>query len=131
MKISKFATDLDLEEKGTWVDIGEGGQILVARIGNPAYREKMRHLSKPYQSQIRQGTLPEDLNDEIFLKAIVETILLDWKGIEDDNGKEIKYSKDAAMKLLLGLRDFRDLVIEIARSQATFRREEIEETGKS
>lgn len=131
MKISKFATDLTLEEEGVWVDIGEGAKVKVARIGNPKYRARLRELQKPYRRQIRLDTLPEDLNDEIVIRAIADTILLDWSGIEDDKGKAIKYSKDAAFELLKGLRDFRGLIADIALEQQTFRREEEEEEGKS
>lgn len=131
MKISKFATDLDLEENGVWVDIGEGGEILVARMGNPRYQKAVQSISKPHRTQIRQKTISEDLSDELLLKAMAETILLDWKGIEDDKGKVIKYTKDTAFKLLRDLRDFRNLVVELATEQAAFRREEAVAEGNS
>jgi len=131
MKISRFATDLGLEEDGVWMDIGDGASLKVARVGNPRYRKRIAQLTKPYKRQIRSDTLPEDLSDELVLKAFSETILLDWKGIEDDKGKAIKYSQEAAYKLLSGLRDFRSLVAEIAMEQEAFRAEEAEAEGKS
>lgn len=131
MKISRFATDLGLEEEGVWVDIGEGAQLKVARVGNPRYRSRVRELSKPYKRQIRADILPEDMSDEIVLRAFSETILLDWKGIEDDNGEPIPYSHENAYELLKGLRDFRTLVADVAQEQETFRRVEAEEEGNS
>lgn len=131
MKISKFATDLDLEEEGVWVEIGDGAKLKVARVGNPRYRERIRQLTKPYRNQIRSSTLPEDISDDLVLKAFSECILLDWEGLEDDKGKPITYSKEHAYELLKGLRDFRSLVAEIAQEQETFRRNEAEAEGKS
>lgn len=131
MKISKFATDLDLEEGGVWVDIGDGAQLKIARIGNPRYQKVIRRLRAPYRAQIRNKTIPEDVSDDLVVKAIAECILLDWKGLEDDNGKSIKYSQDRAYELLTGLKDFRLLVAEIAMEGEAFRMAEAEEEGKS
>jgi hypothetical protein len=131
MKISTFATDLDLEEDGVWIDIGDGGSLLVARLGNPKYREYLRKASKGLRSSIRNKSISEELSDEILLKAMSETILLDWKGIDDDNGKPIKYTKETCLKLLTDLRDFRLLVTEIASEQQSFRREVTDKEGNS
>jgi hypothetical protein len=131
MKISRFATDLDLEENGVWVDIGEGAELLVARVGNPRYSEAIRKLTKPVRQQLRNDTLPADKMDEIMLKAFSETILLDWKGIEDDNGKPIKYSTENAYQLMRDLKDFRAIVDEIARAGEAYRKEEREAEGNS
>jgi hypothetical protein len=131
MKISTFATDLDAEENGVWVDIGDGGQLLVARLGNPKYQKFLREISKPFKSSIRRKTISEDKSDELMLKAFSNTILLDWKGIEDDKGKAIKYTPDAAYQLLHDLKDFRNLVTELATEQQVFRLEENTEAGNS
>ena len=131
MKISTFATDLDLEENGVWVDIGDGGKLKVARMGNPRYQEAVRRISKPHKTQIRNKTISEDLSGELLLKAMADSILLDWKGIEDDKGKPIKYSADMAYTLMRDLRDFRNLVVELATEQAAFRREEMNAEGNS
>lgn len=131
MKISKFATDLELEESGVWVDIGEGARLRVARVGNPRYRKRLRELLAPHKRLVRIDKLPEDLSDELVIKAFAETILLDWEGLEDDNGEPIEYSVEHAIELLTGLRDFRMMVAEIANEQEAFRREEQKEEGNS
>lgn len=131
MKISRFATDLNLEENGVWVDLGDGGQLLIARMSNPAYRDRIRILTKPYKRQIRNDSLEEGILDDLIIKAMSETVLLDWKGIEDDKGKPIKYSTKNAYELLRDLRDFRVLVSELSTEQELFRRAETEAEGNS
>lgn len=131
MKISTFATDLDLEENGVWVDIGDGGKLKVARMGNPRYRECVSRISRPHRTQIRNKTIAEDFSDELLLKAMAETILVGWEGIEDDKGKAIKYSVENSFNLMNDLRDFRNLVVELATEQAAFRREENIAEGNS
>lgn len=131
MKISRFATDLDLEESGVWIDIGDGAQLKIARVGNPNYQKVIRRLRAPYRAQIRNKTLHEDLQDDLVIKAFAEAILLDWKGLEDDNGKAIKYSQENAYQLMKDLKDFRALVGEIALEGEAFRRAEEEAEGKS
>ena len=131
MKVSRFATDLTLEEEGVWVDIGEGAKLKVARVGNPNYQKRIRQLRAPYRSQIRQKSLPEDVSDKLVIQAFSECILLDWEGLEDDKGKPIKYSQENALELLTNLKDFRALVGEIAMEHETFRRAEVEAEGKS
>lgn len=131
MRISKFATDTGLEEDGVWIDIGEGASLKVARIGNPRYRKALRAATKPHARSIRMGILPQDQIEELELNVIADTILLDWKGIEDDNGDPIEYNRENALQLLQNLRDFRALVLDIAQEQQAFRREEQEESGNS
>jgi len=129
MKISTFATDLDLEENGVWVDLGDGGSILVARWDNPHYQKFVREALRPHRAAIRKRTLSDEISDDVVLRAYANTILLDWKGLEDDKGKAIKYSIEAAYDLMKGMKDFKALVVEIAGEAATFRRENLEEEG--
>jgi len=129
MKISSFATDLGLEENGVWVEIGDGASLLIARMGNPKYNEHVRRTAQPYKRQVRNGTMDENLSAKLLNASIAATILLDWKGLEDDKGKEIKYTRATAEQLLGDLKDFRALVVEIATEQQTFRRAEMAEEG--
>lgn len=127
MKFSKFKTNQSLEVEGVWVDIGEGAQVKVARIGNTAYQKYIERAYKPYRKMQRTGTVPEDLQRRIFTDALANTILLDWKGFTDDNDQPIPYSVDAAVKHLGEYKDFRELIVEISTEAETFRDEEIAE----
>lgn len=121
----EFVTNKQLEEEGVWVDIGDGGELKIARDGNPKAMSVMRDLSKPFVSQIRLGKLPQAKADEITIKTMAQTILLDWKGISY-GGKPLQYSVENAIKLLTESEDFRTLVSTLSNDRKTFQ-QEIEE----
>lgn len=131
MKITKFATDTALENEGTWVDIGDGATLLVARKGNRRYRDRMRTLLKPHRASMRAETMPDDLADRLLIEAEAETILLGWEGIEDADGNPIAYSTKEAKRLLSEHKDFRALVDELSSTAETFRAQEIEEGAEN
>jgi hypothetical protein len=129
MKFSSFATDLDLEETGVWVDFGDGASCKIARIGNSEYKRVMRELLKPWRNKIARKNVPDEEWIKITCSVLSKTILLDWKGWEDDKGKKIPYSEKNAYDMLHGLKDFRAQIEELAEEQATFALIADEETG--
>ncbi len=121
--IASLRTDRELEEKGQWVEIGDGAEVLVARAGSRRHTEAARKLRKPFQRQIDSGTLSADTEESLAIKETA-LLLLDFRGIHED-GEEVEYSRDAALRLL-AVRDFRDLIVELATTAETFRRQEVE-----
>lgn len=129
MKLSKFKQNVSSAQEGVWVDVGDGLEVKIARMGNKKYNETIRKLSKPYKTAIRNGTLADSVFEEMQNKAIAEAILLDWTGLEDDKG-EITYSTEEAFNILSNpeFEDFKKLVTDLAEEQETFRSIEIDET---
>lgn len=116
MKVSQLITDPIAEINGVWVDIGQGGQLKIARAGNPAAARCYERLT----AEAGTDKLTEAQSLDILIELLANTILLDWSGLENDDGSSIPYSKDKA-KELLGYRDFRALVQTHANNQAAFR----------
>ena len=127
LKISTFKTNAESEQEGVWVDIGSGASIKVARMNNFAYEDEIRRLGKPHLRAIRLGTLDNETLEKITIKAFSLHILKDWKGIDDDAGKPIKYSTEKAEELMTEFRDFYKMVQEFANEQELFRKAEIED----
>jgi hypothetical protein len=125
-----FATDVKLETEGVWKDLGEGAELKVARIGNPAYNKEMQRLMKPYKHLVSRGALSEDVAQKILIEAMAKTILVDWKGLKD-GGKVIKYSTKAAIDMLTKYKDFRDLISTLAGEMTTFKVEADEAIEKN
>jgi len=132
MKIRKiFGTDKVKEDEGTWIDMGDGAKIKVARMGNPKYTKEFQRLTKPYRQAIRRGTIQEELAEKLLIEALAKHILIGWVGITDDNDKEIAYSTENSIMLLTELKDFRDYVTEQATSIENFKQEVDEDSEKN
>lgn len=129
MKLQNFATDESLEEQGVWVNLGNGVEVKVARMGNSAHKAEWRKLQQPHLKEIRLNTLDEETARDLALKALSRTILLDWSGIKDVDGKEVEYSEENAYEALRDNRDFRNAIEEIASEREAFK-EELEEDSQ-
>lgn len=123
MDISNFVTDAEAETQGRWVDCGDGLHLQVARTGNPEYRKVLNRLMRPHRRRV--GSLPEDLAEQIQVELMAETVLLGWKGLEE-NGQAVEFNRTNVLRML-AIRDFRDLVWEIASEKETFRAVQLEE----
>lgn len=132
MDLTEYETDSGLETDGVWVDIGDadGTQLLIARIGNPNFNRALRAKMKPFRNLIQRDKLPAETQEKMLTEVMAEHTLLDWKNLKH-KGKVVKYSTAKALSLMIDIKDFRELVTEIANSMETFRREELEEDSKN
>ena len=127
---SQFATDENLENNGSWQDIGDGTRLLVARGGNRRYVKLLTKL-------VEQNKRVLDLNDEaadaksddIMSQVLAETILLGWENVKY-KGKDLPYSLENA-KLVMGMKDFRKLVAKLADSEDAYKFAEEQAQGKA
>lgn len=105
MKLSDLKIDLNKIETGIWVrNIPEMGDIelLVRPIDNPSYRRLQERLINAVPRSKRDGlSIPIDIRDEITAKCLLETVLLGWRGLRNDDATEIPFSRDLAEKLML------------------------------
>lgn len=125
-----FGTDEDKETNGVWEDLTEDVRIKVARIGNTRYQKVLQRLMKPHRRAVRRGTVDDSIIEKCVIKAIAETVLLDWEGLEED-GKKIVYSQATAERLLNDFREFREQVTEIASEIESFKIEDEQEAEKN
>ncbi len=125
MKLSNLATDDELETEGAWVDIGEGARIKVAYTGSRRFRgAAFRRANRRGFRQTRQTF---DAQDEDTIRLLATDVLLDWDGIEDDDGNAIPYSPEKARELLTWHYPFREMVSEEAMTLENFRREQLDD----
>src|SRR5882672_8418097 len=113
MRIESYRTDAKKEIEGAWVDIGDGGRLLIARVNNAKYNARLRELTKPHTREIRLGVFSVEKQQAILVQTLADTILLDWSGIDDKAGNPVAYTKDQAIKYLSDMPDFREMVVEL------------------
>ncbi len=121
-----FATDMGLEEAGAWVMVNDyiGLRIKVRRaradVVQKAYQRILRE--ELGDAKVRK---PEDITtdqaERVAIRQIAETILVDWEGVTDaDTGEVVPYSVEKAIEFL-GVRDFREFVMQQAGDRDTFK----------
>jgi hypothetical protein len=132
VNVSKFATDLDKTNNGTWVEVGEGLELLIARHGNSAFTLGLQKHGKKLRSRVRAGNPdPEELR-KMQCRAMSEHILLGWKNLTEDvkgeDGKvqelPVEYSQKKAYQLLNTMPDFYEMVLEFSMDMETFKADE-------
>jgi hypothetical protein len=116
MKLSDIALDSERQEKGAWVgDIPECGELklLVRGVNNSDWRKLQSKLIEAIPRKKRTGRLDVDEMDRVQSTCLLNTCLLDWSGVEDDQGNALPYTKELAHKLLFDpqYRKFRDGVV--------------------
>ena len=125
MDIREFATNEQLEQDGVWVEIGEGTQLLIARLGNEKYEKYLRKLGRPYLTQLRYSG-DAKLIQKLAIKAMSHHVLLDWKNLQE-KGKDIPYSHETAERLLTDYHGLYRVVSEMSQETTLFRAQELEE----
>jgi len=129
MRLSELKTDPELELNGKWCPIGDGGEVLVARLYNEKFNEYYNNRAQAIGTKVLRKD--QAIQEELLLDAMSRTVLLDWRGIDDDNDKPIKYTQKVGLQALTEIREFRDQVTELASSYETFRLENLEDDVKN
>lgn len=125
MKLSALKTD-PKKTGGVWVEIAEGFRVKVKRSNSPEYREALARLGQDVSFSIRKGFDASKRTNAILARAMAETIIVDWEGLEDDNGQPIPFSVSAAEKAFTDYPDLMEWVAEISEDHARFRADRIE-----
>ncbi|WP_173087374.1 hypothetical protein [Devosia sp. 1635] len=106
MKLSAIKTDLAKAEQGVWIDnIPDMGELRlkVRPVGNPDYRRVYGQLVDATPRHLKRGGIISDqqTKSDISARTLADTVLLDWDGLEGEDGKPLKYDPVLAKQLLL------------------------------
>ena len=130
MELKDFKTDRDKEKDGVWEDLGDGCSVLVARYGNQAMVNAYRKYPRVLRQRLESGQVDDDKSSNIMAKVMADTILLDWKGLKED-GKEVPYSKEECVRVLIEYPDVRLMIFEIANEAQLYHDESVGKTIKN
>ena len=121
-QLSKFKGNPELESKGVWVDYGEGLEFLIAKMSNPQYMAEIRKQVREKRVQFRHGKVSDEETEEMTIKAVAKTVLLGWKNLQGEDGKDIPYSQEKAYEILSDpcYRDLYTFIIEVSAEKETF-----------
>lgn len=117
----QFKTDEQKEVDGVWVPLTATARVKIARMGNARYKECIKRLTAPYRQSGVSADIPDEIYQQLARETAAETILVDWDGIEDQDGKALPYSKKAALDAINDLKDFYVLVMSVAHDMERFK----------
>ena len=120
---SKFQTDAALELNGITLDLGEAGRFVIARAGgaNKKFAKRFAELTKPYRRAIQTETLSEEIGSKLLRQVYIETVLLSWDGVTDENGEKLTFTSGNAEKLFSDLPWLFEEIRRTAEDAAIFR----------
>lgn len=127
-----YETDLTKEVEGFWHNVTKKISVKMARAGgaNLAFTKAMEFKTREHRKRggaLEGNEMDIDLVTGIMKEAFAETIILDWKGITNKEGKKVPFSVAAAKKLIADLPDLYNELRDAAGLAANFRLEGIKE----
>lgn len=136
----QFKTNAEKEAEGVEIEFNEAtnddGSVptfTISRMGksNKRYTKALEAATRPYRRQIELGTMKNEVAEEIFLNVFVDTVLKGWKNVRDENGAELPFGKQTAVKLFQDLPEVYERLQEEAKQSANFRDLALEEEAKN
>jgi hypothetical protein len=99
MNLSKFKIDAKAKEDGDWVEIlgYEGLAIKTRAFTNIPARALHDRMYAKARRNLRRGTpTPPAVADNITITVLLEHCTLDWRGLTDDEGQPIPFTRETA-----------------------------------
>lgn len=128
-----FGTSENLEKDGIEIEYGQNSKgvdtvFRIARAGgsNNKFNQAMERLTKPYRRHIQNGTLDNKVAEDLYRTAFIDTVLLGWSGVEDENQQDIPFNKENAHELFQKLPELFNDLKEQASNMSLFRKDQLE-----
>ena len=129
-KLSILKTDTDLREQGYEFCYALDFYITVSCMPNPQVTEYVRKRTNILRRGARSRELDGEQLMQVTREAMAKHVVLDWRGLEDDEGQPIDYSWQKALEIFgdPDCQDIYSVISEVAANQANFRKDEEEES---
>jgi hypothetical protein len=114
----------DQIDNGIWREF-EGSEFLIASSASIKFMRTMARLQKPFRRQLEKNELDPAEQQKMLIQALSQSILLDWKGVQNKAGEDVKYTTTDGAKALKNPA-FREFVMEVSSDLANFKAEEKE-----
>lgn len=118
----------NLTTEGVWTNFG-GSKFKVAHTGNAKFQRALNRLQAPHRKAIEKGKLDPIEGKEIICQAMSEGLVVDWSGVTDKTGAEVKFDRTLCFTALKNNEDLREFIQEFATDLENFRTENIQSEG--
>lgn len=135
----KFATSRSLATSGVWVtyiDHGDEGEepcefeFKLAFMGraNRRWMSMSQQQIRADRHKLESGVMGQEESIDRLMKVFCRTVLLDWRGVNDDQGNALPYTPDHGYELLSECESLYDYLLGEAQDQTNFQDKAIRET---
>lgn len=135
MKINKVKVDVDRENAGDWVQSPQFPElwVKVRSIHNTDFRRSFQEEKRKVHRKYGKQPVPVDVEDKVMGRAVVDHVLLDIKGLEDENDAPIEYDREFGLQVMTdpAYRNLSDLVVWAANIVGEQINDEIDEDVKN
>ncbi|MFD2633219.1 hypothetical protein [Idiomarina piscisalsi] len=110
--INKYRLKMDDIEGGRWIEFGEGLEFKLAHIGSnkcvnlinkkreALIESKLEELKKDNEdATVDDVKITTDEFNQITCEVIAEAVILDWRGLVDEDG-EIPFNRELALDIM-------------------------------
>jgi hypothetical protein len=114
--LSKFRFDMDKSVQGVWVPFAADIEVKIARLYNPEFNRYYAEIREPHLTRLRNKNGQDKTGAELMKDAVANCIIKDWKNLQDDDGKTIKYSPEKALEIISDEANalFYDFILDVA-----------------
>lgn len=119
------------EMEGIYLKFGPV-EIKVRRAGgaNTAYETAMAKYVRPYRKKVLKGSMtPEDMRNKVLIPTYLDAVVIDWRGVEDDKGENVPYSRQMFMDYITEFPEVFDELITLTTEASLFLEQQVEETA--
>ena len=134
----QFGTNKEAEQDGIWIEYGpnDDGTIpafKIARAGksNKKWVKAIEKGMKPHRRAAELGTLDNATAEKVLREVFVESVLVDWRNVQDSEGEPMQLTKENAVYLFNALPELYDDLSDKANKAALFRDEALENEAKN
>lgn len=128
-----FKTSKKWEQDGIILDLGSAGKFTLARAGgsNLQFARDFKRITSPHRRAIETKTIDDETATRLLIEAYASSVVLGWKGVTDEAGNEMKFSKQNAIKLFTELPELFNAIRAHAEDAQLYREAELEEEAKN
>ena len=128
-----FKTNSNLEINGIWIEYGKETRIKIARAGgqNKQYLAAATKMNTEYKHQIANDLLEEELAEKLLMDVFVDTVILDWEGVTDEQENLLEFTPDNVRQVMNDLPDLFQDLRRMAGTLSLFREEIIADESKN
>lgn len=132
--VRKFKNDENAVNNGVWCDI-EGGvaRLLLSRWNNEAHQAYARAEKEKHAKVLeKEGSLEASkVWEGITNRSLALHILKGWEGILDEDGNELPFTPENALKLVEELPEFGSMIFELSTDVERYRLYKVEDAVKN